>query len=132
MAVITGTITGESTTGTVGMKTSADVTLHDCPDFVIEGGSYVTDMNGMELDGSAVFTVTSSQLKSSVCGSAVKGTGSHRLPLGRRYSRQQDPLRCAGRTGGNTLHAPHDRHGPGLNRPVPDTAERRDHPAVQG
>ncbi|WP_301081324.1 hypothetical protein [Faecalibaculum rodentium] len=48
MAAITGTITGESTTGTVDMKTSADVTLNDCPDFVIEGGSYVTDMNGMK------------------------------------------------------------------------------------
>ncbi|WP_276814505.1 hypothetical protein [Faecalibaculum rodentium] len=72
------------------------MTLNDCPDFVIEGGSYVTDMNGMELDGSAVFTVTSSQLKSSVCGSVVKGTGSHRLPLGRRYSRRQDPHHSQG------------------------------------
>ncbi len=24
------------------------MTLNDCPDFVIEGGSYVTDMNGMK------------------------------------------------------------------------------------
>ncbi len=72
------------------------MTLNDCPDFVIEGGSYVTDMNGMEMDGSAVFTVTSSQLKSSVCGSVVKGTGSHGLPLGRRYSRRQDPHHSQG------------------------------------
>ncbi len=132
MAAITGTVTGESTTGTVGMKTSADVTLNDCPDFVIEGGSYVTDMNGMELDRSAVFTVTNPQLKSSVYGSAVKGTGSHPLPLGRRYSRRQDPLHSQGVPVETLFMRGMTATAQGKSRPVPDTAERRDHPAVQG